>query len=186
MPPPMNRRHLTIGGFMAVAGLAGVGTAWWTSRTHIGFDNTGSGASTDAASDALWRLSFATPDGKTLAMNTLRGKPLLLNFWATWCPPCVEELPLLERFYQENKGRGWQVLGLAVDQPSAVRKWLQTKPLSFPVGMAGLDGTELSKSLGNLAGSLPFSAVFSTTGTLLQRRTGKLTAEDLALWMQLK
>ncbi len=184
--PLMNRRNIAVGGLMAAAGLAGIGTAWWSSRTRTDPASAKGDAGTDAASDALWRLSFDTPDGKTLAMNTLRGKPLLLNFWATWCPPCVEELPLLDSFYQANKDRNWQVLGLAVDQPSAVSKWLKTKPLSFPIGMAGLGGTELSKSLGNLAGSLPFSAVFSTTGALLQRKTGKLTPEDLALWVQLK
>ena len=184
--PSINRRRLAVGGLMAAAGLAGIGTAWWTSRKSTDLANVDGTTAIDAASDALWRLSFDTPDGKTLAMNTLRGKPLLLNFWATWCPPCVEELPLLDRFYQDNKGKNWQVLGLAVDQPSAVSKWLQAKPLSFPVGMAGFGGTELSKSLGNLAGSLPFSVVFSATGALLQRKTGKLTSEDLALWAQLK
>ena len=184
--PSMNRRQIGVGGLMAAAGLAGIGTAWWTSRKSTDPANADGNTAMDAASDALWRLSFDTPDGKTLAMNTLRGKPLLLNFWATWCPPCVEELPLLDRFHQDYKGRNWQVLGLAVDQPSAVSKWLRARPLSFPVGMAGLGGTELSKSLGNLAGSLPFSAVFSATGALLQRKTGKLTPEDLALWVQLK
>lgn len=186
---PINRRHAAVGGLMVVAGLAGTGTAWWTSRSAGSANAVGDGAidaAMNTASDALWRSSFDTPDGKMLAMNTLRGKPLLLNFWATWCPPCVEELPLLDRFYQENRAKNWQVLGLAVDQPSAVNKWLQGRPLSFPVGMAGLGGTELSKSLGNLAGSLPFSAVFSATGALLQRKTGKLTADDLALWVQLK
>jgi len=89
-------------------------------------------------------------------------------------------------FYQEQKAKGWQVLGLAVDQPSAVRKWLQAKPLSFAVGMAGLDGTELSKSMGNLAGSLPFTVVFGATGTLLHRKTGKVSKEDLMQWAKLK
>ena len=182
----INRRKLAMGGLVAAAGVAGVGTAWWTSRSRTESANADSDARLDAASEALWRLSFETPDGKTLAMSTLRGKPLLVNFWATWCPPCVEELPLIDHFYQENKDKNWQVLGLAVDQPSAVSKWLQAKPLSFPVGMAGFGGTELSKSLGNLAGSLPFSAVFSATGALLQRKVGKLTPGDLALWVQLK
>jgi thiol-disulfide isomerase/thioredoxin len=184
--PSINRRNLTMGGLAAAAGLAGVGSAWWQSRSRTESANADGDVVVDAASDALWRLSFDTPAGKTLVMSTLRGKPLLVNFWATWCPPCVEELPLLDHFYQENKGKNWQVLGLAVDQPSAVSRWLQAKPLSFPVGMAGFGGTELSKSLGNLAGSLPFSAVFSATGILLQRKTGKLTPEDLALWVQLK
>ncbi len=182
----INRRNLALGGLVAAAGLAGVGAAWWTSRSRTASANTNANTGVDMATDAFWRLSFDTPGGQMLTMSTLRGKPLLLNFWATWCPPCIEELPLLERFYQDNKGGGWQVLGLAVDQPSAVTKWLQAKPLSFPVGMAGFGGTELSKSLGNLAGSLPFSAVFSATGALLQRKTGKLTPEDLALWVQLK
>jgi thiol-disulfide isomerase/thioredoxin len=180
----INRRNLTMGGLAAAAGLAGVGAAWWQSRSRP--ESADGDVGIDAASDALWRLSFDTPDGKMLAMSTLRGKPLLVNFWATWCPPCIEELPLLDQFYRDNKVKNWQVLGLAVDQPSAVSKWLQAKPLSFPVGMAGFGGTELSKSLGNLAGSLPFSAVFSATGALLQRKTGKLTPEDLALWVQLK
>ena len=119
-------------------------------------------------------------------MSSFKGKRLLLNFWATWCPPCVEELPLLDAFYQAQKGNGWQVLGLAVDQPSMVRRWLQTRPLSFAVGMAGLDGTELSKSLGNLAGGLPFTVVFGTSGELLVRKIGKVSQDELTSWAKLK
>ena len=131
-------------------------------------------------------MSFDTPDGKPQAMSSFRGKPLLLNFWATWCPPCVEELPLLDAFYQAQKAKGWQVLGLAVDQPSMVRRWLQTRPLSFAVGMAGLDGTELSKTLGNIAGGLPFTVVLGASGDLLVRKTGKVSKDDLADWAKLK
>jgi hypothetical protein len=67
-----------------------------------------------------------------------------------------------------------------------VRTWLQTRPLNFPVAMAGLGGTELSKSLGNLAGGLPFSVVFGAGGELLHRKIGKVQPEDLAQWLQLK
>ena len=177
----MDRRNLIYTGAAAAAGLAGVGAAWFKYEPQS--LTTGQ---TTTVQDAFWAMSFDTPDGQPQPMSSFRGKPLLLNFWATWCPPCVEELPLLDAFYQEQKAKGWQVLGLAVDQPSAVRKWLQAKPLSFAVGMAGLNGTELSKSLGNLAGSLPFTAVFGTSGTLLLRKTGKVSKEDLVQWVHLK
>ena len=177
----MNKRNLLYLGAAAAAGLAGVGTAWLKHEPQK--LTTGQ---TNAVQDALWAMSFDSPDGKPQPMSNFRGKPLLLNFWATWCPPCVEELPLLDAFYQEQKANGWQVLGLAVDQPSAVRKWLQAKPLSFAVGMAGLDGTELSKSMGNLAGSLPFTVVFGAAGALLHRKTGMVSKEDLAQWQKLK
>lgn len=177
----MDRRNLLYMGVAAAAGLAGAGAAWLKYEPQKL-----SQGQTNAAQDALWAMSFDTPDGQPQAMSGFRGKPLLLNFWATWCPPCVEELPLLDAFYQEQKAKRWQVLGLAVDQPSAVRKWLQAKPLSFAIGMAGLNGTELSKLLGNRAGSLPFTAVFDASGALLHRKTGKVSQDDLARWLALK
>ena len=177
----MKRRNIIYAGAAAAAGLAGAGAAW------LKFEPANlSGPQTAAAQNALWAMSFDTPDGKPQPMSSFRGKPLLLNFWATWCPPCVEELPLLNAFYQAQKANNWQVLGLAVDQPSMVRSWLKTRPLSFAVGMAGLDGTELSKTLGNLAGGLPFTVVFGSSGELLHRKTGKVTQSDLALWLKLK
>lgn len=193
----MNRRNLAMGGVAAAAGLAGVGAAWWKFRPHDAAPDLAvkrtvlapgahAGAQGNDAVEAFWKSSFDTPEGTPLRMSSFRGKPLLVNFWATWCPPCIEELPLLDSFYQANKAKNWQLLGLAVDQPSAVRKWLQSKPLSFPVGMAGFGGTELSKSFGNLSGGLPFSVVLGAAGQLLHRKTGKVSPEDLALWAQLK
>ncbi len=173
----MNRRHALYGGAAAAAAVAGASVAWWKILPHQ--------ASTPGpavSADPFWSMSFDTPDGQSLAMSTFRGKPLLVNFWGTWCPPCIEELPLLDSFYGANKSRGWQVLGLAVDQPSAVRKWLQAKPLAFSVGMAGLGGTELSKAMGNTAGSLPFTVVFDAAGQVQHRKIGKVSLEELKLW----
>ena len=177
----MNRRHMLYGGVAAAAALAGAGAAWWKFEPSHDIN----AAPITTAAEAFWALTFDTPDGAPLPMSGFRGKLLLVNFWATWCPPCVEELPLLDFFYQENKDKNLQVVGLAVDQPSTVRTWLQNRPLNFPVGMAGLGGTELSKSLGNRSGSLPFTVVFSPAGLLLHRKVGKVAPEDLVQWTQL-
>lgn len=178
----MKRRQLMLGGVAAAAAFAGASVAWRQLQPH-GAPVAAGGPG--AALDPFWSQAFDTPDGASLALASFSGKPLLVNFWATWCPPCIEELPLLDRFYLENKAKSWQVLGLAVDQPSAVRSWLQRRPLGFPVAMAGFSGTELSKSLGNLSGGLPFTVVFGASGQLLHRKSGKVTPADLAQWAQL-
>jgi thiol-disulfide isomerase/thioredoxin len=171
------RRRLLYAAVATAAGLAGAGLAWWKWRPD---------AIGDDALAAMWPLSFETPDGSKLVMQTLRGKPLVINFWATWCPPCVDELPLLDEFYRQNSGNGWEVVGLAIDQPSAVRSFLERTPVRFPVGLAGFDGTELAKALGNLAGGLPFTVVVSGSGQVLQRRMGRVTPADLVRWRRLQ
>ncbi len=179
---PRRRTALIYGGAALAAGLAGVGAAWWRSGASPA---TASGGAAGTPAAAFWALTLDSPDGVPMAMQGFAGKPLLLNFWATWCPPCVEELPLLSQFQEAQRSRGWQVVGLAVDQPSAVRAWLARSPLSFPVAMAGLGGTDLSKQLGNLTGGLPFSVVLGADGALLHSKAGQLTPEDLALWARL-
>uniref|UniRef100_UPI0035B22D43 TlpA disulfide reductase family protein n=1 Tax=Hylemonella sp. TaxID=2066020 RepID=UPI0035B22D43 len=134
----------------------------------------------------LWGLEFDTPAGTRLALQNLRGRPLLINFWATWCPPCVEELPLLDAFYRENESKGWQVVGIAVDKLAPVQSFLARQPLAFPVVLAGMEGLNLSKNLGNQAGGLPFSVLLGTDGTILHRKIGKLSEQDLQLWRELK
>ena len=190
---------MALGAAAAVAAAAGVGVAWWRQSRDggaVSAEGPAASASDGAAASQIslnqlspealrdfWTLSFETPTGHSLPMANLRGKPLLVNFWATWCPPCIEELPLLDNFYRTNKAKGWQVLGLAIDQPSAVRKWLQGKPLAFPVGMAGFQGTELVKSFGNTSGSLPFTLVVSAAGAVMARKTGKVTPDELQEWL---
>lgn len=177
-PNPLSRRRWLVGGVAGAATLAGLGlAAWQRSREQ---------PSPGADRPALWSLSFDTPGQSTLHMQSLAGKPLLLNFWATWCPPCVEELPLLDRFFVENSKNGWQVLGLAVDQLTAVNNFLQRAPLRFPVAMAGLAGIELSKTLGNLSGGLPFTVVLGAAGQVLHRKMGRVSAQDLQSWSTLR
>ena len=89
---------------------------------------------------------------------------------------------MLDRFFREQASNGWQVAGLAIDQPSAVRKFLERTPVSFPNGMAGLQGTDLVKRLGNTTGGLPFTLVLDRGGVVLARKMGKLEPADLDAW----
>lgn len=173
----MNRRRWLGLGALALA-FGGFG-AWVASRRYA------IGDADSAAIELLYGLTLPDAHGAPTALAALRGQPAVVNFWATWCPPCVDELPLLNAFHTEHAGRGWQVLGLAVDQPSAVRRFMQQLPLVFPVGMAGLAGTELSRSLGNLGGGLPFSVVFDAGGAVAHQKVGKVSEADLAQWAQL-
>jgi thiol-disulfide isomerase/thioredoxin len=155
------------------AAAAGAGQGGWRDTP---------GAEDEGAVRRLWDLSLQTPQGAPLALASLKGRPLLLNFWATWCPPCVEEMPLLDGFFRQHAAKGWQVLGLAVDQPSSVRTFLQKTPVAFPIALAGLEGTELARSLGNLTGGLPFTVVLGPEGRVRQRRMGRVSASDLKAW----
>jgi len=175
--PGKTRRRLLYAGVAGLAAAGGAGLAWWRFQPH---------AVQTGAEAALWSMEFERPEGGALALQALAGKPLLINFWATWCPPCVEELPMLNAFYREQAANGWQVVGLAIDQPSAVRKFLQRVPLEFPVGLAGLGGTDLGRSLGNLTGGLPFTVVMGAEGRVLHRKMGQVTPQDLQLWSTLR
>lgn len=175
-PVAFRRGWLAAAAGLALAGV-GAGLAWRTSQRQS--------QALSEAEASFWRQQFAQLDGVMLETASLKGKPLVLNFWATWCPPCVEELPLLNVFFGENRAKGWQVLGLAVDQAAPVTRFLAQSPLAFPVAMAGFPGIEVSKTLGNLSGGLPFTVVFDSAGTVRHRKMGKLTADDLRAWTQL-
>lgn len=168
----MNRRSTLMFGVAALAAAAGAGVAAWRLRP----------GPVDPAVEALWSLRFARPDGGELAMVSLRGRPLVINFWATWCPPCVKELPQIDRFHRDFSGQGWQVLGIAVDGPTPVREFLQKRPVGFAIALAGLEGTDLSKQLGNTAGALPFTVVLGADGRPRERKLGETSYDELAGW----
>lgn len=169
-----SRRYALYAGVAAGAGLMGAGVAWQRHRVA---------EMPSSALARLWDSEFDTPSGGLLKLSAFQGGGLVVNFWATWCPPCVEEMPLLDRFYRENSSKGWQVVGLAIDQPSQVRRFLGQFPVSYSIGLAGFGGTELGQILGNSEGGLPFTVVLSSQGALKQRKVGKLSEDDLKSWV---
>jgi thiol-disulfide isomerase/thioredoxin len=173
-PQPGTRRQwlLGAGGVLAAAG-AGV-WAWqrWSGQA---------GAGQTAAEQAFWALQLPGLDGQLQALQQYQGRPLLVNFWATWCPPCVRELPLLNHVARQQPQV--QMLGIAVDKAANVTKWLQREPLAFPVLLAETGGMGLTRELGNINGGLPFSILWDATGRMRQRRIGAFSEDILQRWM---
>ncbi len=170
----MRRSTLVFAGVGLAAAAAGVG--WQLLRRPA------AAAPPDAGALAFWQMNFTQPNDQVIAMASLRGAPLVLNFWGTWCPPCVKEMPELDRFAKAFAARGGKVVGLAVDNPKAVHQFLSQRPVSYTIGLAGLDGSELSRQLGNGTGAMPFTAVFNRQGAVVQRKLGETSFDELQRW----
>ncbi|AKJ27752.1 TlpA family protein disulfide reductase [Caldimonas brevitalea] len=166
----MKRRALLVSAGAAAAA-AGAGLAWWQLAGRA------------QPHDGLWDARFETPEGEFLSLADYRGGPLLLNFWATWCAPCVREMPQVDRFFREFRARGWQVVGMAVDNAPQVREFLARRvQVSFPVAIAGYAGVTWSRSLGNAQGGLPFTVAFGVDGDVAHRKLGETHYDELAGW----
>lgn len=148
-----------------VACRAGPGWAWrralpcWVPGQVGGFTGAPQTRLQLQALEALWAQTFTGPQGEPVAMASFRGRKLVIEFWATWCPPCIEELPMLNAFHLAQQAKGWTVLGLAVDQLEPVQRFLKRQPLAFPVAVLGAQGLAVTQSFGNASGSLPYTAV---------------------------
>ncbi len=132
-----------------------------------------------AADTGRSSISVELPPGSTLAETRSVSRDitdLLRDI------PEVEELPLLSAFYTENKANGLQLVGLAIDKAEPVSRFLARSPVSFPVALAGMEGVELTRELGNAAGGLPFSVLFDAGGRLRERKLGQLHEADLTAW----
>ncbi len=103
------------------------------------------------------------------------GKVIVLNFWATWCPPCVKEMPLLKNLQTQYEAKGLQIIGIAIDDLDLVQQFIENHQISFPILHEPDVAIALSKKLGNRIGGLPFSVVIDKKGNVVFRHIGELT-----------
>ena len=110
------------------------------------------------------------------------GRPLLVNIWASWCGPCIKEMPELDRFARAQGDDGVQVLGLALDDPQAVREFLQRIPVGYPQAIDAPGPADAGVRLGNPRGVLPYSILVTADGRLLKQRIGPFEDGEIDRW----
>lgn len=132
------------------------------------------------ATQALFAAQLPDVDGKLQALKQWQGKTIVLNFWATWCPPCREEMPELSALNTEYQKRNVVVIGIAIDELAVVKAFAQdTKPdaikVSYPLLAAELDGMGLASGLGNDKGVLPYTVIIKPDGSVAKTYFGRVT-----------
>ena len=171
----MNRRQWLSA---ALAGLAAAGLGAWLSARRLE-----PAPVADEAAATLFAQSFPDADGVTQPLAQWRGKLLVVNFWATWCPPCVEEMPDLQRIRDAYLDRGVEVIGIGIDSAEKIRAFRDRLQLGLPLLVAGAGGSELGQALGNRAGALPYTALVDRNGRIVQRKLGQIKPVELRSWL---
>jgi thiol-disulfide isomerase/thioredoxin len=133
------------------------------------------------AETATGVVEFTLPDldNRPQAVSQWRGKLVLVNFWATWCPPCREEIPLFVEFQRQYAARGLQIVGVAIDQRGPVSEFARREGMNYPQLLGGDTGLALMAELGNRTGSLPYSVVLAPDGSVSGRKLGAYQRGEL-------
>ena len=118
-------------------------------------------------------------DGRQRSNSEWDGKVVLLNFWATWCPPCRREIPVLADVYREHQADGFVVLGIAIDNPVKVARFVERFELPYPNLVGHSDASRVAADYGNAAGSLPYSVILGRDGTVEYLHLGEISRDTL-------
>jgi len=127
---------------------------------------------------ALYAAGFRDAQGQPASLGQFAGRPMVLNFWATWCGPCREEMPAFSRVSSREAGRV-QFLGLAQDDPAKVRAFARELAIAYPLWTGGDEVMELSRRLGNRMSVLPFTVILDGQGHVLAQKVGAYTEPQL-------
>jgi len=127
----------------------------------------------------LYAQSLNDLAGKPQSLGQWKGKPLLVNFWASWCAPCVQEMPELSELAAKEAGRRFNVIGIGIDSPANLNEFVKKTKVAYPLYVGGMSGTDLSRELGNTHGGLPFTVLIGPDGQVRKTYLGRLKFDEL-------
>ena len=151
---------------VAVLALAvGIGLAKWLARP---------GPAQPGAAESLLSSPLKDLNNQIQVLDQYRGKVLVVNFWATWCPPCREEIPLFTETQTKFAANGVQFVGIALDNPQQVANFAHELGINYPVLIGGINESEALRNLGNPGGGLPYTLIYDRNGNLREKVLGVL------------
>lgn len=128
---------------------------------------------------ALFAESMDDAKGQRQALAQWKGKALVVNFWAPWCAPCVEEMPELDQLAKDNAKNNINIIGIGIDSPANVAQFAEKFKISYPLYVSGLRGTELAREFGNASGGLPYTVLIGPDGQVRKTYLGRLKFDEL-------
>jgi thiol-disulfide isomerase/thioredoxin len=131
------------------------------------------------APSALYAASFPGMDDKVVALGKWQGKIIVLNFWATWCVPCREEMPIFDRVQKKLTDKDVVIVGLAADDKAKVSEFLQASPVSYPILIGDFEALEFARRLGSTQAALPFTVIIDRAGHIVRTKLGPYTEAEL-------
>ena len=140
-------------------------------------------AAPPAASNVLFTQTFPDATGAQHVLARYRGKIIVVNFWATWCAPCVEEIPELSRLQSEFSARNVQFVGIGIDNVANVAQFEKKIHATYPLLVAGANGSELVRLFGDTQGALPYTLVIDAAGSVQATKLGRIDETELKRWL---
>lgn len=176
----MNTKRILAGvAVAAVAAGGGILAGHYANSGSSGVADAASIASQPNAVGQLWTAAVTNPDGKPQSLAIYKGRPIVVNFWASWCGPCVEEMPELSALQREYAKKGIQFVGVGVDSAANIKTFLKKVPVDYPIFIAGFGGADVARAFGNTAGGLPYTVVIDANGTVRATKLGQIKPDEL-------
>ncbi|KWE75497.1 redoxin [Burkholderia ubonensis] len=173
------KRMLTLAVVAAVAVAGGLAAGHWF---RGGPAENVADAAAPVPGDAvarLWAAALTDADGKPATLASFKGQKVVVNFWASWCGPCVQEMPELVALSHEYRQKGIRFIGIGVDSGQNVKNFLQKVKVDYPVFVSGYAGADLARNFGNTAGALPFTVVIDEHGKIRETKLGQIQPAEL-------
>lgn len=146
---------------------------------YLGINKFATDSAQPAAVSGLFGQTLPDKNGVPHHLSEWRGKTLLVNFWATWCAPCVEEMPELNRLQTEVEKKNIQIIGIGVDSAANIKDFSSRLDIRYPLYVAGMGGADLSRQFGNQAGGLPFTVLIDSNGHIKKTYLGRLNLDEV-------